>query len=188
MGPFLLRLVTLLCAHTAISTYAQQHPEFSTYVADAATAHQVPEVVLLSVGLHESGLGSNRRARYAWGALAPSFNAYCHRDSTRCTGVFLHDEIETSAHVLRVGFERCGSWTGALRRYYSGSCRMARPHITFREARVRLKRRRFARLMQSYRATVAYSDRVLHSAVLLLKHAREADEATASTLVLFDHR
>lgn len=182
MGEFLLRLVLLLCAHTRIATYASAHPEFAAHVHAAAQAHDVPQVLLLSVGLHESGLGSNPRSRHPWGVLAPALRAYCASTETRCNGDPLHDQIEASAHVLRVGFVRCGSWTGSLRRYYSGSCWSRRPHITRSEAGVRARRHRFYHQLRDYQRSVQYGERVLHSARRLEVHAVREDATRAALL------
>ncbi len=182
MGEFLLRLVLLLCAHTRIATYASGHPEFTALVQDAAQAQEVPQVLLLAVGLHESGLGSNLRTPYPWGVLAATMRAYCARADNRCTGVVLHDQIEASAHVLHAGFVQCGSWSGSLRRYYSGSCWSHRPRITRAEARVRARRHRFYQQLRGYRRAVQYGERVMRSARRLEAHAVQEDAALAASL------
>lgn len=182
MSAFLLRLVMWFCAHTRIASYASAHPEFAAHVHVAAQAHEVPQVLLLSVGLHESGLGSNTRSRYPWGVMAPALRAYCASTGTRCNGDPLHDQIEASAHVLHVGYLRCGSWTGSLRRYYSGACWSQRPHITRTEARVRARRHRFYRQLRVYRLAVQYSAQVLHSARRLEDHAGRENPTLATDL------
>jgi hypothetical protein len=182
MGSFLLRLVLWLCAHTRIATYTSEHPDFATLVYDAAQAHEVPQVLLLAVGLHESGLGSNTRTRHPWGVLAPALRAYCASADTRCNGDALHDQIEASAHVLRVGFGACGSWSGSLRRYYSGLCWSHRPRLTRTEARVRARRHRFYQQLRGYQQAVQYEQRVMGTARRLEAHAVQEDAQMAASL------
>lgn len=162
MNELLLRLVLWLCARTPIAAYAHAHPEFTGLVQDAAVAHAVPQALMLAVGLHESGLGSNPRTRYPWGALRPAQRAYCSALNTRCTSAPLHDQIETSAHVLRTGFTQCGSWLGSLRRYYSGSCWNQRPR--FAHHRNRAQRRAYRAQLRRYTQAVRYSTRVWRTA------------------------
>jgi len=173
MNDLLLRLVLWLCAHTRIAAYASAHPEFTALVQDAAVAHDVPQVLLLAVGLHESGLGSNPRTPFPWGVLRPAQRAYCSAANTRCTNSHLHDQIETSAHVLRVGFVQCGSWQGALRRYYSGACWTRQPYLTRAAARVRTQRRAFRARMRVYNRAVSYSARVWSTAQRFSAHATQ---------------
>lgn len=168
MTALLLRLVALLCAHTSIAAYAAAHPAFADHVPAAARYHGVPEVLLLAVGLHESGLGSDPRTPYAWGVLPPTLRAYCARADARCTGDALHDQIEASGFVLRAGVGVCGTWEGAARWYLTGAC-MARAPQAPRGAG---SRRAFRRRLRLYREAVAYGARVVGSARRLEAHAR----------------
>ena len=182
MGELLLRIVLSLFANTRIAVHAEAHPEFAAFVQEAAQAHHVPQTLLLAVGVHESGLGSNARTPFPWGVLRPAMRAYCTRADARCTGAVVHDQIEASAHVLRVGYERCGSWIGALRRYYSGACWTQRHPSTRAGLRTRAQRRRFYQRLQIYRQAVRYGERVWHSAQRFEAQARSENRVLARSL------
>jgi hypothetical protein len=168
----LIEIIVLLFAHTRISAHVQRHPEIAAHVREVSARHQVPEALLLAVGLHESGLGSDGHTRFVWGVMPPAMRA-CARAGNTCTGDVLHDQIEVSARVLLTGYRQCHSWDGALRRYYSGMCFATRPRITFREARNRQKVRRFYVRQRLFVRTVAYSTRVLGSARTFERKIRE---------------
>lgn len=154
MGELLRQVVIALFLRTAIGSQAQAHPEWFAQITASATEFSVPAPILIAIGIHESGFGSDRRTRATWGVIPRSMTRACAAGG--CTGDPTRDQIHISARILRHGRDACGSWRGAVRRYLSGRC-WGRPPQTRRP-------RRLARLLRrNYQASVAYEARVFRT-------------------------
>lgn len=89
-------------------------------VAEAAERDNgVPAAIMLSVGFLETHLGCDRNEGGNWGApISP-------------TRRHVAGAPRQAAVALQHGFERCGSWVGAISRFRSGRCRIPRSMASY---------------------------------------------------------
>lgn len=120
--------LALFTPQNNISTYLVAHPDLAHDIEAAALRHAVPTTLLFVLGVNESGLGSNPRARMEWGVPNHAVTLSCASNPTGCGNDRLHRQLEVGARILERGWTVCrrrnhAEHVRAAARYYrTGQC------------------------------------------------------------------
>jgi hypothetical protein len=93
------------------------------------TLYGVPRAIMLSVGFHETHLGCDINEGGNWGA--PISRTRRHTAGTP----------DHAAHALRMSYNVCGTWYGAVSRFRGGLCRPSANHALYTNRVLRLMQR-----------------------------------------------
>lgn len=114
-----------------ISRHLLANPQLAVDIETAATRHQVPAALLFAIGVLESGLGSNPRARMEFGIAPADVRGACVNHGVGCGMDRMHAQMEVAARILQRGWRTCGfgvhhtiseRWERAARYFRTGQC------------------------------------------------------------------
>jgi len=129
--------LALFTPRNNISMYLVANPQLTHDIQAAADRHNVPATLLFVLGVNESGLGSNPRARMEWGVPNDQVRHSCRRDPSGCGQDRLHGQLEVGARILERAWTTCVRGTHALHvraaaRYYrTGQCGSDRSTVQY---------------------------------------------------------
>lgn len=107
----------------------ERQAQIAQHASEGRQTHGVPELVMMSVGFHETHLGCDINEGGNWGAPIS-------RNQRHTAGTPNH-----AAAALRRSYEVCGNWTGAISRFRCGLCSCPGSTSTYAPRVVALMRR-----------------------------------------------